>query len=303
MSASVIRYIGSCGNQQAVSSPQCEYYAAPTSGNAKSGSAPTAAYDEQYQLLDVDRLPPKRPGTTRFVVISDTHEFHERLTLPDGDVLVHCGDILLSDRFTFRAWSWSRAKAFFDWIEKQSHAHKVVIAGNHDATLERNGAEEVRKITGPTTHYLEDELITVCGINIYGTPRSQGTSPNTAFQGPKTWLKTGPSSNTVPDDVPIDIVVSHQPPCTKAMREFMVDLVNQRGAGSSSSTANCDAGSGDAAPEGLLAHFCGHAHEDHGLSHYFGPNGVPTFNAAILDGKFTRERLQRVTVVDIVNPR
>jgi len=28
----------------------------------------------------------------RYVVISDTHNLHQKLTIPSGDVLIHCGD-------------------------------------------------------------------------------------------------------------------------------------------------------------------------------------------------------------------
>ena len=38
-------------------------------------------------------------GFIRFVCISDTHALHENLSLPKGDVLFHCGIVLLFDEF------------------------------------------------------------------------------------------------------------------------------------------------------------------------------------------------------------
>jgi hypothetical protein len=32
-------------------------------------------------------------ATVRFVVLSDTHNQHDRITVPDGDVLLHLGDV------------------------------------------------------------------------------------------------------------------------------------------------------------------------------------------------------------------
>ena len=37
--------------------------------------------------------------TMRIVAISDTHGLHDTLTIPDGDVLVHAGDITRHGEF------------------------------------------------------------------------------------------------------------------------------------------------------------------------------------------------------------
>ncbi|MBV8136093.1 MAG: metallophosphoesterase, partial [Deltaproteobacteria bacterium] len=59
----------------------------------------------------------------RIVCISDTHGQHAKLSVPDGDVLIHAGD--------FMAFG-DRPKEIVDfnqWLGKQPHRHKVVIAG------------------------------------------------------------------------------------------------------------------------------------------------------------------------------
>ena len=272
MTSALLRYVGSLGGTQLDTKQvgKCDYYDCSTGGGTMASPIPK-------QVLDNNALPPQPAGTTRFVVVSDTHEYHHRFVLPKGDVLVHCGDILLSDVFCPRWVSWLRAKAFFKWVESQKHIpHKIVIGGNHDGVLERYGAAEVRKIAGPTTHYLEDETVNILGYTIYGTPRSVGKSINSAFQGPKTWNKA-PTDGVGSLANPIDILVPHQPSHLKRLREWAAPLTV------------------------TTMHFCGHDHPGHGLKYYL-PDDVPTVNAAALRGKFCRERLQPVTVVDLPQP-
>jgi predicted phosphodiesterase len=37
----------------------------------------------------------------RLVIVSDTHQQHRKIRLPDGDVLIHCGDFLGGPLYTF----------------------------------------------------------------------------------------------------------------------------------------------------------------------------------------------------------
>ncbi|CAK7207771.1 hypothetical protein SEUCBS139899_010584 [Sporothrix eucalyptigena] len=64
---------------------------------------------------------------TRFVCISDTH--NSTVKLPKGDVLVHAGDLTNQGTYAELA----RAVA---WLEKADFECKIVIAGNHDITLD-----------------------------------------------------------------------------------------------------------------------------------------------------------------------
>ena len=62
------------------------------------------------------------------ICISDTHNKHEDLHIPEGDILIHAGDITESG--TKR-----ELKSFFEWFKNQPHKHKICIAGNHDFYL------------------------------------------------------------------------------------------------------------------------------------------------------------------------
>ncbi|KAH7127275.1 ser/Thr protein phosphatase family protein [Dactylonectria macrodidyma] len=64
---------------------------------------------------------------TRFVLISDTHNCTPHL--PRGDVLIHAGDI------TNRGTHLELSRAI-QWLEKADFEAKIIIAGNHDVTLD-----------------------------------------------------------------------------------------------------------------------------------------------------------------------
>lgn len=49
--------------------------------------------------------------------------------MPDGDVLLHAGDI--TDKGTFE-----ELQAQLDWLKSLPHMHKIVIDGNHDRLID-----------------------------------------------------------------------------------------------------------------------------------------------------------------------
>src|SRR5205085_7641472 len=84
----------------------------------------------------------------RIVAISDTHEQHEQIKLPAGDVLVCAGDISFNGR--------PQAIAGFNrWFAGQPHRFKILIAGNHDFLFEANNAA-ARGLLSEEIIYLED---------------------------------------------------------------------------------------------------------------------------------------------------
>ena len=101
---------------------------------------------------------PHRP--VRIVCISDTHEWHRELSLPDGDLLIHAGD------FTF----WNHASKIRDfnlWLGEQRFRYKVVIPGNHDRVFNQDPRCRAM-ITNAIL--LINESVTVWGLNIWGSP-------------------------------------------------------------------------------------------------------------------------------------
>lgn len=153
------------------------------------------------------------------VCVSDTH--NSQPALPDGDVLVHAGDLTQSGTY-------EELCAALGWLSGQPHPVKIVVAGNHDILLDaKHDAIGNRAVstTDPSKSpealraalpwgdviYLQNEGITVTCPNgrrlrVYGSPNSARYG-NWAFQYPKpedVW------SNTVPDGT--DILVTHGPP-------------------------------------------------------------------------------------------
>jgi predicted phosphohydrolase len=61
----------------------------------------------------------------RLVALSDTHDLHRKILVPEADILIHCGD------FTNKG-SQEEIDDFQDWISQLPHKSKYVIAGNHE---------------------------------------------------------------------------------------------------------------------------------------------------------------------------
>ena len=72
---------------------------------------------------------------------------------------------------------------FNKWLGELPHEKKVVIGGNHDATLEEIGDERAWQLLGNAI-YLHDSSVEIDGLRIYGSPWSCGKSANRAFQAP-----------------------------------------------------------------------------------------------------------------------
>ncbi len=105
----------------------------------------------------------------KIVVVSDTHTMHRQIELPDGDVLIHCGD------WTHRGEEHAITD-FLDWLASQPHKFKIFIAGNHELSLEGVTREKSLKLIKSYTdtinnlYFLENSGVTIDGLNFYGSP-------------------------------------------------------------------------------------------------------------------------------------
>ena len=61
----------------------------------------------------------------KIVAISDTHNRHREIALPQGDVLIHAGDFTSMGRE-------AEIADFGRWLNDQPFQHKIVVPGNHD---------------------------------------------------------------------------------------------------------------------------------------------------------------------------
>lgn len=151
---------------------------------------------------------------TRIVAISDTHGQHFGLQIPDGDILIHCGDF--SKHGTFMD-----ALKFVNWFGTHPHKHKIFIAGNHDLYFEQGNPADVDQFlkTMPAgVHYLQDSGIELEGLKFWGSPVQPrffnwgfNRDPGSDIQ--KHW-------DLIPKNT--DVLITHGPPfkkCDTAPRE------------------------------------------------------------------------------------
>lgn len=155
------------------------------------------------------RTPPRPENAVSVVCISDTH--NSQCVLPDGDILIHAGDLTQSG-------SAEELQRTLSWLHEQKHAVKIVIAGNHDLLLDASrdkqggvSAAARAQLEWGDIVYLEDGATTVTcpngrRLNVYGSPRSPRQG-NWGFQYARdddVW------ANSVPENT--DILVTHGPP-------------------------------------------------------------------------------------------
>lgn len=135
----------------------------------------------------------------RAVLISDTHTLHDQIKLPEGDLLLHAGDFTNMGELEDVA-------RFNEFLGRQPHAHKVVIAGNHDWSFAMDPARARSLITHAA--YLEDSEVSAAGLRIWGSPW-QPEFMDWAFNLPR-----GPLLRQKWDLIPdgIDILITHGPP-------------------------------------------------------------------------------------------
>jgi predicted phosphodiesterase len=133
----------------------------------------------------------------RIVCISDTHTMGREVQIPDGDILIHCGDWGLRGSMK----EFLREK---EWFENLPHKWKLGIAGNHDFCLEND------KFISDSDKfiYLQDSGIHIEGLWFWGSPW-QPEFKNWAFNLPRgnmlarKWV-------LIPNN--IDVLITHCPP-------------------------------------------------------------------------------------------
>jgi len=97
----------------------------------------------------------------KIVCISDTHGAHHEIQIPDGDLLLHAGDVS-------RRGKESEIADFNQWLGTLPHRHKVVVAGNHDFLFERQAAKAEALLTNAI--YLKNNPTVIEGLTIWGSP-------------------------------------------------------------------------------------------------------------------------------------
>lgn len=200
----------------------------------------------------------------KIVGIADTHFSHEDVIVPAGDVLVvagdFCGQGTLSD-----------VAVFNKWLGTLPHAHKIVVAGNHDLCCQNNYLLIKKMFT--SAHYLCSEAVVIDGVKFYGEPRSPAFN-NWAFsyepqQAATVW-------RGVPHDT--NVLITHGPPAAVGLSTVM------RWKDGEPEDAGCPALHDLIAqlPQ-LKASFHGHIHEGFGQAAI---GAAMCFNVSVMDGSY-----------------
>lgn len=209
----------------------------------------------------------------KIVMISDTHQLHEQVVIPAGDVLVHCGD------FTNKGTDGALTK-FLEWLSSQPHEHKVFIAGNHELGLDK-GPNRIKKqeliqnfiSQKSNMFYLENSECTINGVKFYG-------SPVTPWFYDWAWnVARGIAIAGVWDKIPEDtqVLITHGPPYG------ILDLVDNA-FGRDAHQGCSELRERIKALPSLKLHTFGHLHLQGG--HSVVEDGVTFVNAAICDDAY-----------------
>lgn len=133
------------------------------------------------------------------VAMADTHMYHADLQVPDGDVLVHAGDL------TQRG-SIDELQAVNAFLATLPHRYKIVVAGNHDRALE-DDPDRARSVLDAAI-YLQDSGIEIEGVRFWGSPW-QPEFHSWAFNLPRGQALADKWA-LIPEDT--DVLVTHGPP-------------------------------------------------------------------------------------------
>jgi Icc-related predicted phosphoesterase len=221
----------------------------------------------------------------KIVCVSDTHGQHNNLrNIPDGDVLIHAGD-LTNDAGR------ASLRSFLVWFEAQPHRHKIFIAGNHDWAFQKwpDLAKAMVKEVAPSVHYLQDSGVELEGVKFWGSP-VQPFFLDWAFNRVR-----GDDIQRHWDMIPNDtqVLITHGP--AHGRLDLLVPDVYGNGKADRAGCHNLKA-TIEARLKALQLHVFGHLHYQGGQQEIDG--GVTYINAAVVDDGYTLCRKPQVTYID-----
>ncbi|HYW54792.1 MAG TPA: metallophosphoesterase family protein [Candidatus Elarobacter sp.] len=184
----------------------------------------------------------------RLVAVSDTHNRAESIAIPDGDVLLHAGDLTMKG-------SWSELLQAARWLRALGERYRAVVAipGNHDFGAESDPDDTRALFESYGITWLVDEPAVIDGVRFYGSPW-QPWFYDWAFNFPR-W-DGGEAARAAWSRIPhdTDVLITHGPPrgildLTSPAEEhagcpYLLDAVRERPA--------------------IRAHVFGHIHEGYG---------------------------------------
>lgn len=137
----------------------------------------------------------------QIVAISDTHGKHRDVIIPDGDILIHAGDLT-------RGGTKEQTIEFLEWFAEQKHPYKIFIAGNHDFFFEQADPDEISSVIPDGIVYLNDSGVEINGFKFWGSPITPWFN-NWAFNCDR-GSEIKQHWDLIPEDT--NILITHGPP-------------------------------------------------------------------------------------------
>ena len=199
---------------------------------------------------------------TDIVCTADLHE--NLIDIPECDLLLIAGDVSFAfkgDRVAKHAFL---AGAFGEWLDRVPAREIVLVAGNHDQSIEAWGVPD-----GLRCHYLQDAGLELFGLRIWGTPW-QPWFHDWAFNAPRHHGEAFLASkfDGIPDAT--DVIVAHGPP------HGYGDWTGSTHVGSTAMTATLER----VQPRLMV---CGHIHEAAGR---YRLDETEVINASLVDHRY-----------------
>ena len=136
----------------------------------------------------------------RIFIISDTHGYHNQLTIPDCDLIIHCGD---ESNKSNPYENELECRRFFEWF-RVLPTKKIFVAGNHSTAIFNN---LVRPEEYPEVEFLIHQETTFQGYKIFGSPWTPSYGNSWAYMRKRNQMSV--VWENVPD---CDILITHGPP-------------------------------------------------------------------------------------------
>jgi len=183
--------------------------------NTKVGkSKESKSLEEEVQRVEI-KVTEKREDAIRIVLISDTHNRHRTLQMPEGDILIHAGDFTNNGKE-------KEIKDFDTWLASLDYQHKILVPGNHDTGTEekallRDASQrekqgeglQVTEVTSATV--LRGELVQVMGLKIFGLPDTLDPY-NLLWWAYKADTEDEMKERAAGISSGVDLLISHSPP-------------------------------------------------------------------------------------------
>lgn len=198
----------------------------------------------------------------QIVCISDTHGQHKAMSIPEGDVIIHAGDIT-------RVGNWHEIEEFLSWYSELPHRYKIFIAGNHDKSFEKDRENILKKIPSNVI-YLEDNGIEIENLYFWGSPYTP------KFLNWSFGKERGQEILAYWQKIPLNtnILITHGPP-----RNILDLTYKGHNVGCSDLRQTIEM------LKNLKLHVFGHIHESYGIQLH---NHCTFVNASLLDRKYKK---------------